>query len=572
MRGQRLLLSNISEEVNDTVSTYFEAAEDHDMLEDNIVGDVDVFTWEDESWDQVLEEVEDSGDDFYSLDDIVEKPPDVLSHTRIYKSSTLPPGCRIVHEIANGNLEVWYKSADGTRFNTKAHLIAAQTSRSGPASQTHPDTKFVLTSNNINNNTSHQNFVSLTNKEPKSSEVKSSPSLSKEGKALTFEKNDEKGKKNSAESSSSYKTVHLPKKYNDEVVDDYPSSRDNKRNSSTPGEVCKDDLPQSVVQSQDTHPPSMEAKRMAVKTNKGPQLNGESSSKKLSKEKPVRCQPCNLEFSVKDITAHLISQHNCDKAKLKSCKDCKDIVLMTAYQLRKHRDLVHRIDNSTTATGEKPKGRPRKNPNLTSTPRPAYQKKGVKGKPSLSSHDKMLVDEFHPCDDLETSLNSSVENIGKIEDFLNKTASAKVDQLMIEPGEEVPKKKRGRPPLAEADKKKRSKSLGGVKAKPSPKKRKSQGKKAKVTPVKHEVISDNDPRHVTSSVNLRQNRIHSHDSSRECTMNYSLSPEKFDSMPLYKEYKVQSIEDFQKASKNKSGLKVSNMKVMSVHANEQWHK
>ena len=122
---------------------------------------------------------------------------------------------------------------------------------------------------------------------------------------------------------------------------------------------------------------------------------------------------------------------------------------------------------------------------------------------------------------------------------------------MIEPGEEVPKKKRGRPPLAEADKKMRSRSLGGVKAKPSPKKRKTQGKKSKVTPVKHEVISDNDPRHVTSSVNLRKNRTHSHDSGKECNMNCSLSPDKFESMPLYKEYKVQSIVDFQDVSKKR---------------------
>lgn len=145
---------------------------------------------------------------------------------------------------------------------------------------------------------------------------------------------------------------------------------------------------------------------------------------------------------------------------------------------------------------------------------------------------------------------------------------------MLEPGEVVPKKKRGRPSLAEADKKKRSRSLGGVKAKPSPKKRKSQGKKMKVTPVKP-VISDNDPRHATSSVNLRKNRVHSHDSSQECSMNCSLTPQKFGSMPLGKEYKVESIRDSKEVSNNKSGAKVAAAninKVLSVHAKRQLHK
>ena len=139
---------------------------------------------------------------------------------------------------------------------------------------------------------------------------------------------------------------------------------------------------------------------------------------------------------------------------------------------------------------------------------------------------------------------------------------------MLEPGEVVPKKKRGRPSLAEADKKKRSRSLGGVKAKPSPKKRKSQGKKSKVTPVKP-IISDNDPRHATSSVNLRQNRVHSHDSSQECSMNCNLTPQKFGSMPLLKEYKVDSIQDSQKVSKSRTNAKVANneeKEVLSVHA------
>ena len=43
-----------------------------------------------------------------------------------------------------------------------------------------------------------------------------------------------------------------------------------------------------------------------------------------------------------------------------------------AHHLRKHRDLVHGVHRA--ARGEKPKGRPRKNPTLTSTPRPVSQK------------------------------------------------------------------------------------------------------------------------------------------------------------------------------------------------------
>ena len=128
------------------------------------------------------------------------------------------------------------------------------------------------------------------------------------------------------------------------------------------------------------------------------------------------------------------------------------------------------------------------------------------------------------------------------------------------------KKKRGRPPLAEADKKKRSRSLGGVKAKPSPKKRNSQGKKSKASPAKT-VVSDNDPRHATSSVNLRmKGRKHSHDSSKECSMNCSLSPQKFESMQVIKEYKVESIQDSLKVSKSKTAAKVANNEVLSVHA------
>ena len=260
-----------------------------------------------------------------------------------------------------------------------------------------------------------------------------------------------------------------------------------------------------------------------------------------------------------------MSHHKDEKTKLKSCTICKEHVLMTVHHLRKHRELVH-----PESLAEKSKiGRPKKDPKLSSTPKPVARRKG-KIVESLPFNDRKFdsltnLDEFHKSDDLEASLNtssSSAENIDKIEDFLNKTAPAQVNQSMMEHADVVSKKKRGRPPLAEADKKKRSRSLGGLKAKPSPKKRKSQGKKSKASPLKT-VISDNDPQHPTSSVNLRmKGRNHSHDSSKECSMNCSLSPQKFESMPVIKEYKVESIQD----SKSKTTAKVANNEVLSVHA------
>jgi len=591
MRVRRLLLSNISEEVHDTVSTYFEAAdtaEDHEMMEvDSVEEDVDVYTWEDEDWDEVLAAENKSDDDFYTHDtleleetDLVSKPPDLFSYTRFYKSSSLPPGARVVHDVNNGNLEVWYKSAEGTRFNSKAHLKAAQFSMK----KKHADPiKFVLTSNNINNNNSQQNLVAIANKDPKSLQIPSSSyfdecSVSKEGEALTPKKNDEKGEKTFADS---YQSLALPnptlfpiltKKCKDEVVEKCPSAGSNKMNSSTTAKVLKYDSPKSgKILRKDECPPSKEVKPSASTTNQRPSVDRESSFNKLPNEESVarqaRCQPCDTEFPVKDITNHLMSFHNHEKTKLKSCTKCPDVVLMTVYHLRKHRELVH-----PESRGEK--GRPRKNPNLASTPKPASQRKDEPVEPFNLFDSFTVPDEFNRSDDLEASLNSSAENIDKIEDFLNKTAPAQVNQSMLEPGEVIPKKKRGRPSLAEADKKKRSRSLGGVKAKPSPKKRKSQGKKLKVTPVKP-VIDDNDPRHATSSVNLRQNRVHSHDSSQECSMNCSLTPQKFGSMPLLKEYKVDSIEDSHKVSNNKSGAKVAagnNNKVLSLHAKRQLHK
>merc|ERR1719341_559691 len=185
-------MSNISEEVDGMVSTYFEAAEDHDLFS--------VHIREDESWEKVLAAEKDS-DEFSYLDmhlsgevDLNAKPPDLLPQTRFYKSSSLPPGCRIVHEFFNGNLEVWYKSADGTRYNSKAQLIAAKSS-SLPLDQKQADPiKFVVTSNNINNNQSHNNLVSQASEDPKSSEILSLSSssvranpVSTDGEASTSE-------------------------------------------------------------------------------------------------------------------------------------------------------------------------------------------------------------------------------------------------------------------------------------------------------------------------------------------------------------------------------------------------
>ena len=593
MRVRRLLMSNISEEVDGLVSTYFGAAEDHDMFSGHNsedMEDVDVYTWEDESWDEVLAAAENDSDEFYRDmhecgEDLDDKPSDLTPNARFYKSSSLPPGCRIVHEYFNGNLEVWYKSSDGTRFNSKEHLIEAHSSgsslHSSDQNQTDP-IKFVLSLNHINNNQSHNISISQGSENPRSSEILSlsfastrTHPISIEGEASTSEK----GQKSNEDPSSSVvlapQTTRLPLKCKDEVVEKCPSAGNNKKSSRSPTtvRVFKDNLPQSRPRKkQDKCQPSTDKKRTTSKTNP---VNGESSSNNLPNEESdpsqARCQPCNLKFPVEDITNHLMSHHSHEMTKLKSCTKCKDnVVLMTAHHLRKHRDLVH-------PDIEKPKtGRPRKDSKLSSTPKPAAKRKSkiVNTLPLNDSNFDLFTnsDEFHKSADFEPSLNdstSSAENIDKINDFLSKTAPVQANESMVEHGEVVSKKKRGRPPISEADKKKRSRSLGGVKAKSSSKKRNNQGKKSKVSPSKN-VFSDNDPRHATSSVNLRKKgRKHSHDSSKECNMNCSLSPDKFESMPVTKEYKVDSIQDSQKVSKSRTNAKVANneeKEVFSVHA------
>ena len=258
MRVHRLLRSNISEEVDGAVSTYILAANDHEIFENDCeVEEVDVYTWEDENWNEVLAAEIVSEDDFYSLDT---------------------------------------QESDETGLLTKP----------------------------------------------------------KDGEAFTSEANDEKGDE---ETSFSSKTVSLPKKCRDEVVERCPSAG---HNISITVKVSNDYSHDSrQIQSQDKCLPKLPSKKVktsAPKSNQG----------------QARCQPCNLEFPVKDIKTHLTSNHNHEKTKLKSCVVCKDNVFMTAHHLRKHRDLVHGVHRA--ARGEKPKGRPRKNPTLTSTPRPVSQK------------------------------------------------------------------------------------------------------------------------------------------------------------------------------------------------------
>ena len=103
MRKTRLLISNHFEDLDGLVSTYFEAAEDHHFHP--LKGDeADVYDWEleDENWVEdlfrpVRHMTEDNEKDLFSQDTREPEEIDTHSHSRVYKSSSVPPGSRIVH-------------------------------------------------------------------------------------------------------------------------------------------------------------------------------------------------------------------------------------------------------------------------------------------------------------------------------------------------------------------------------------------------------------------------------------------------------------------------------------------
>ena len=494
MRKTRLLISNHFEDVDGLVSTYFEAAEDHHF--NPLEGDeADAYNWEleDETWVEDLfcpvrqkpEEL-DNEKDLFSQDTRGPEEIDTHSHSRVYKSSFLPPGSRIVHDYQDGRLQVWHKSADETME------LAAQFSSLRTVKEQVRSVSIQCDPNLNNNNNDQQKNLEADIK---------TISITNRGESVTS-------------IVDAFPIVNIPKKCKDEVV--------NTQEEPTPN--------------------SDKGKSSAMKRVRG-------GRKVFSTERPqeglAKCQPCDIKFPVNDITNHMVENHGSKNNKLRSCTFCKDNIFMTVHYFRKHMEIEH---------PDVPKGQ-RKGPSLSSTPNSASRKK--KDLESTPVSDYIPLPDHSNAADLNVSLNSSAENLDKITEFLNRTAPANV---AVEPGEVVPRKKRGRPPLAESEKKKRSRSLGGAKARPSPKKRKTQRKKSKETPLKPK-MSDNDPNHPTSSVSLRKNRVHSHDSSKECSMNCSLSPNK--SLPFSQEYKVDTIKDLSNkipTPSQKTG------KVNSVHA------
>merc|ERR1712098_62731 len=138
----------------------------------------------------------------------------------------------------------------------------------------------------------------------------------------------------------------------------------------------------------------------------------------------------------------------------------------------------------------------------------------IKSPPFLG--DSFIKDEFY---DVNESMNEKELNI-----------SAPLPDAVIH--DQLQTKKRGRPKKDES--RPRSKSLGGElkDLKPSKSRKQSTARKSKK-------LSDNDPAHPTSSVNLRQQGRHLHDgdTSLDCST-CSLSPK--GPMSIQKEYSVPS--------------------------------
>jgi len=218
------------------------------------------------------------------------------------------------------------------------------------------------------------------------------------------------------------------------------------------------------------------------------------------------CWPCKVEFSVNDMNKHLLEKHKDDKTKPRSCKICNNHQLMTNHYMNQHRKREHSSESTK-------KGRPRKE---QSTNDSLMLNDSLIAKPHPFSGDSFVKDEFF---DVNESMNENDLNV-----------SAPLPDAAIH--DQIQTKKRGRPKKDES--RPRSKSVGGelMNLKPSKSRKQSSSRKTKK-------LSDNDPAHPTSSVNLRQQGRHVHDgdASLDCST-CSLSPK--GPMTIQKEYSVPS--------------------------------
>ena len=464
---------------------YFSDGGGYDVSVNDVA--TDVYDWETEDWEQTTTRREAEHESLFADDEDEvngnnnENPDDDeddYDHvaTKFYRDTSLPPGCRIVHKLRRGRLTVLYRSGDGKMFSKRENLLANVNKEAviSPASET-------LLSNlrtpaaNIINSTFNNNH----------------------DKTIENSRQDDVDNENTSEGSiQEFFGFELERM-------DFNSSIAQPPECSTPAIPITPIVPPMFKQLED----------LADKVVPSP---GATSGSDVAK-----CQPCNLEFPAADIPIHLAQAHGGDKpgTKPRSCTICRNNVLMKVHVLQKHRKEQH--PNHVTHN----KGRPKKEPSTPvnmSTPK-SQLKAGKVSTPSIPSKAKVEEDVFS-----NEPLNSSAEDIEKIGDFLSKTApvpAATKSQSKRGPNKT---KNKGLNPVGGATpkKKSRSRSLGGEKV-PLRKVTKSP----KVTPKGKSgakklapVLSDNDPKHPTSSVNLRRKGRHSHDSSMECAMNCALAP------------------------------------------------
>ena len=447
----------------------------------------DVYDWETEDWEQTSRREAEDESLFAEDEDEVngnnnENPDDDEDDyyrvaTKFYKDSSLPPGCRIVHKLRCGKLTVFYRSGDGKMFSKRENLLANVNNEAviSPASETLLSNIRTPAANIINSifNNNHDKTL-----------------------------DDDVDNENTSEGSIQ------------EFFGFEPERMESNSSSVQPPECSTPVIPITPIAP--IIPITPMFKQLEDLADEVAPSTAATSGSEVAK-----CQPCNLEFPAADIPIHLAQTHGGEKAgtKPRSCTICRNNVLMKVHVLQKHRKDQH--PNNVTHN----KGRPKKDPSTPvnmSTPKSQSKAGKVSTPRSIPSKAKVEEDVFN-----NETLNSSAEDIEKIGDFLSKTAPVPATKSKSKRGPNKTKNKGPNPVGGATPKKKsRSRSLGGEKVLS-----RKVAKSPKVTPKGKSgpkklapVLSDNDPKHPTSSVNLRRKGRHSHDSSMECAMNCALAP------------------------------------------------